>query len=136
MLKRKIYMTIPEFNAVQRGELTYEEIKKAQTFILNNNKIKKTLVLAIACSLIIEKIAYAEPNLQVIASAGQTLLTTAQTIGYWACLVMCIIEIIMSMLSHQSNKLKEICIKYVIAFASLYFMPWIFDFIKELFGGL
>lgn len=136
MLQRKLYMTIPEFNAIQRGELTYKEIKKSQSLIINNPRLKKVIVLAMACSLIVEKTVLAEPNIQVISNAGQTLLSTAQVIGYWACLVMCIVEIIMAMLSHQSNKLKEICIKYVIAFASLYFMPWVFDLIRDLFGGL
>ena len=128
---REITMTIPQFLAVQRNELTYKDLENQFKY---NYKFKKALVLAIACNNILIKNVYADSN--KIDIAGQTLLSTAQTIGYWACLIMCIVEIILALISHRSDDLKKICIKYVAAFSSLYFMPWVFDFIKELFGGI
>ena len=36
----------------------------------------------------------------------------------------------------RTDDVKKICTKYILGFASLYFMPWIFDFIRDFFGGM
>lgn len=135
-MKKELTMTIPEFMAVQRGELTYKEIEKnIKKHILNDYRIRRAAITFIAIQGLLTKIVFAE-GLDTVDRAGQTLLSTAQRIGYWACLIMCIIEVIMALLSHRKDSVKGICIKYVMGFASLYFMPWVFDLIKDLFGGL
>ena len=48
-------MTIPQFLAVQRAELTYKEIRQAQREINRSYKLKKYLVVYLECNLMLEK---------------------------------------------------------------------------------
>ena len=132
---KELTMTIPQFLAVQRAELTYKEIIQAQREINRSYKLKKYLVVSFACNLMLEKYVYAADTSRIDV-AGHALLSTAQQIGYWACLVMCLIEVIMALISRRTDDVKKICTKYILGFASLYFMPWIFDFIRDFFGGM
>ena len=132
---KNLTMTIPEFLAVQRNELSYKEIRQAQKEINKSYRLKRCLVVSLACNFMLEKYVYAADTSR-IDIAGSTILSTAQEIGYWACLIMCLIEVIMALISRRTDDVKKICTKYILGFASLYFMPWIFDFIRDFFGGM
>ncbi len=132
---KELTMSIPQFLAVQRNELTYEEIRQAQREINKNYRLRKCLVVSLACNLILEKYGYAADTSRIDV-AGYAILSTAQRIGYWACLIMCLIEVIMALIARRNDDIKKICTKYILGFASLYFMPWIFDFIRDFFGGM
>ena len=132
---KELTMTIPQFLAVQRAELTYKEIRQAQREINKSYRLKRCLVVSLACNLMLEKYVYAADTSRIDVT-GHAILSTAQRIGYWACLIMCLIEVIMALISRRTDDVKKICTKYILGFASLYFMPWIFDFIRDFFGGM
>ena len=69
-----------------------------------------------------------------VDKAGFTLLGLIQTIGYWLCLIMCVVEILKSIMNGSSKSVGGIMIKYLLIFTSLFLMPFLFDLIKEIFG--
>lgn len=69
-----------------------------------------------------------------INSAGYMILSVAQSIGYWLCLVGCIIEILKSVMNGTSKDAGKIMIKYILYFAALYLMPFAFDMIRDIFA--
>ena len=66
--------------------------------------------------------------------AGSTILGLIQGIGYYLCLLSCIIEILKSIMNGSSKDVAKIMMKYLLIFASLYLMPFLFDLVREIFG--
>lgn len=69
-----------------------------------------------------------------IAQLGSEILGLCQTAGYWVCLVMCVLEIIKAGVNGDSRSISKIMAKYILLFSGLYFMPWIFDSIRDVFN--
>ncbi len=69
-----------------------------------------------------------------IDSAGSMILGVSQSIGYWLCLVGCIVEILKSVMNGTSKDAAKIMIKYILYFAALYLMPFAFDMIRDIFA--
>ena len=68
-----------------------------------------------------------------IDSAGIMFLGLAQSIGYYLCLIGCIVEILKSVMNGTSKDAGKIMMKYILYFAALYLMPFAFDMIKNVF---
>lgn len=69
-----------------------------------------------------------------VDKAGFTILGIVRSFGYWICIIMCIIEIIKSLLQGDTKSVGKIIAKYIIAFSAFYFLPWLFDIIKQIFA--
>lgn len=142
MLRKKITMTIPEFCKLQRGEISIQDIKMARKMELMANRIMKDdnkrrfVTFLIACGLMIKDglIAYAVDPSSKIDVAGRTILGIVRRFGYWICIIMCVAEIIKSLGQGDTKGIGKIVLKYLLAFAAFYMVPWLFDLIKELFG--
>ncbi|CUP75158.1 hypothetical protein [Clostridium baratii] len=137
MRKKEITMTIKEFMNYTNGDIDLYKIDK---LVCNMNKTNyKILVTAVATTLFIltkYNPVFAEGIAQV-DKVGNQLLGIAQQVCYWICLIMGIKEIITELLKgdaiHNPSDIMRAIIKYAIAFASVYFMPYLFDMIKTMF---
>lgn len=100
-----------------------------------DTKLYKVLVFTVA-GLNYANTVLADTSAAVskINSAGYMILSVAQSIGYWLCLVGCIIEILKSVMNGTSKDAGKIMIKYILYFAALYLMPFAFDMIRDIFA--
>ena len=136
IIAKKSSWTFEEF-LQKKDSKDYSLIDKA----LDNEKFNKFATVTLASALFLEKhtqpVLAADKTAKALAkidSVGLTFLHLFQKLGYWTCLIMAIIQIIKTVLSGDKNALGEIIIKFLIAFSSFYFMPYIFDLVKDIFG--
>lgn len=135
---KEITMSIPQFLQYQRGGKTIKDIElengleSIATKIMKDTRLRKMAVFTIS-SLNYMSVAYAgieEANAKV-NNVGYMLFSSIQTIGYWLCLIGCIMEILKSVMNGSSKDVGKIMLKYLLIFASLYLMPFAFNLIKE-----
>lgn len=123
-------------NKLRKNKQLYgEEFAK---FIHSDKKLKIITTFVIANALMIQKaIAETPPDIEdslgKIDAAGGTFLLICRRFAYWLCLIMCIIEILRSLMQGDTKSIGKVIFKYVLAFATLYFMPWLFNIIKSIF---
>lgn len=138
---KEVTMTIPQFLAYERGEKTIKDIEvengleNIATKIMKDDRLKKITVFTIA-SLNCMNTVYAD-TVQAVAkinSAGNTFLSIFQSIGYWLCLIGCIMEILKSVMNGSSKDVGKMMLKYILIFAALYLMPFAFNLIREIFA--
>lgn len=140
-MSKEITMTIPQFLQYQRGEKTIKDIEVENglenivTKIMKDDRLKKITVFTIA-SLNCMSTVYADTAQAVskINNAGNAFLTIFQSIGYWLCLIGCIMEILKSVMNGSSKDVGRIMLKYILIFAALYVMPFAFKLISEIFA--
>jgi len=112
-----------------------ESIEYITNKIINNKNLKKITIFALAGLMYAEKALAATVDAsKKINTAGSTIFEICRNIGYWACLIMCIIEIIRSLMQGDTKGISKIISKYVVGFGALYIVPWIFDLIKGIFS--
>lgn len=131
---KELTMSIPEFMKIQRGELTYKDLESLDKEIGSNKVLRSATTLLLALTVDF-KTAYAAPNMAAAAKLGGTFLGLVRGFGYWICVVMCIVEIIRNLLQGDTKGIGKIVVKYLIAFASFYFVPYLFDVVKDAFAG-
>lgn len=140
-MSKEITMSIKQFMEVQRGEKTYKDIETENGLeslagrILNDDRLRKLTVFTIAALNYSSK-AFADTSEAVVKinSGGFMILGIIQTLGYWLCIISCIMEILKCVMNGSSKDVGKIILKYLLIFGSLYLMPWLFDLIKEIFG--
>lgn len=131
---KEITMSIPEFFQVQREELSIDELNSLDKEIICNKKLRSAITLLLALTVDF-KVANAANGAQAAAKLGGTFLNMVRSFGYWICVVMCIVEIIRNLLQGDTKGIGKIIVKYLIAFASFYFVPFLFDTVREAFAG-
>lgn len=130
---KEITMTINEF-------LEYTETNQLERMcrkILNNNNMRKIVVLLLAIGFIlIDQPVFATPNLSGVDKLGSIFLSILQRGGYWICLIMGIKDIICALVKGGDNfkEIGKVIMTYVVAFASLYMLPYLFDLAKSCFA--
>lgn len=122
-------MTLNDFLNYKRCK-DYGEVE-ALAYKINKNKYLKGLVTFVLANMFYIKKAYA--GVDKINKAGGILLNVVRTFGYWICIIMCVLEIIRSLMQGDTKSISKIIIKYAIGFGSFYFLPWIFEIIKDVF---
>lgn len=128
-MKRKEIMTINEFlNMTKESDLER---------VLNNKKFKTIAIvgMAIGLSLLNTKVTGAAPNTDAIDRLGNTFLSLVRKSGYWICLVMGIVNCIKVGLQggDKAGDIAKVIFKYVLVFASLYLLPFLFDIVESSF---
>lgn len=98
-----------------------------------DNKLKKQAVFVLGSLFYVQDVVSAASDLGKIDKAGNTILGIVRKIGYWICIVGCIIDIIKSLMQGDTKSIAKIMMKYALAFAALYIFPWMLDLIKEIF---
>lgn len=140
-MSKEITMTIPQFLQYKRGEKSIKDIEiengleSIATKIMNNDRLRKMTVFVIA-GLNYTSTALADTAEAVgrIDSAGNMFLGIIQSIGYWLCLIGCIMEILKSVMNGSSKDVGKVMLKYLLIFAALYLMPFAFNLVKEIFA--
>lgn len=138
---KEIKMTIPQFLAYERGEKSLKDIELENGLesiarkIINNDRLRKITVFTIASLNYMGAVqASTIDAIGRINTGGFMILDIVQTIGYWLCIIGCIMEILKSVMNGSSKDVGKIMMKYILIFAALYLMPWLFDLIKEIFA--
>ncbi|MDU5111159.1 MAG: hypothetical protein E6248_11975 [Clostridium sp.] len=138
---KEIIMSIPQFLAYERGGKSLKDIEIENGVegiarkIINNDRLRRMTVFVIAgLNYTSTVLADASDAGNKINEAGSTILGIVQSIGYWLCIIGCVMEILKSLMNGSSKDVGKIIIKYLLIFGSLYLMPWAFDLIKEIFS--
>ena len=101
-------------------------------------KVYKTLVFTIATLMFISKKAYAgiDEALKGTEDFGHLLLMIVQRVGFWVCVLGCILEILVSVFKKGGGQKEILAIvfKWLLIFASFYIVPWLFGLIATYFG--
>lgn len=128
-------MTLEQFLNEYRDKSALEELAER---VYKNKTLKSMAVFVIASLTYAEKVLAADTTVEAVKrlnTAGNTLLSVMQTIGYWVALLMCIIEILKTLSSGDTKSIGRIIVKYLMAFAGIYVLKWLFDLIRVIFGG-
>lgn len=108
---------------------------KIVIFYYNRNlsKAKKQLyrfaVTSVACTLIYAKEVSANP----FDAPGSKFWSYVKGFAFWACLVMCGIEVIKALNTGDTKAITKIIFKYAVAYGSFSFLPWFFREIDSAF---
>lgn len=140
-MSKEITMTIPQFLQYKRGEKTIKDIEVENGLesiakrIMKDDRLRKMTIFVIA-GLNYASTVLADTSQAVakINSAGNTFLSIFQSIGYWLCLIGCIMEILKSVMNGSSKDVGKTMLKYILIFAALYLMPFAFNLIREIFA--
>lgn len=119
------------YNKRKNMELLAKEINK-------DNRLKKMAVFVLGSLMYADNVHAAGNTVDAITklnAAGNTLLGVMQTIGYWVALIMCIVEILKSLSAGDTKSIGRIIVKYLMAFAGIFVLKWLFDLIRLTFGG-
>lgn len=138
---KEIIMSIPQFLQYQRGEKTIKDIElengleSIATKIMKDTRLRKMAVFTIASLNYMSTVqAAATDAIARIDSAGYMFFGIIQSIGYWLCLIGCIMEILKSVMNGSSKEVGKLMMKYILIFAALYLMPFAFNLIREIFA--
>jgi hypothetical protein len=134
--------SIPQFMKMQRDKelLMSLGVTEGVAFEIRcNKKMKILFTLGLALILHYQE-ALAKPAaktveaLNKVDTAGATLLAIVRKIGYWICIIMCIIEILRCLGNGNTKEIGKVIVKYLIAFGACYLLPFLFDLIAAIFG--
>lgn len=99
--------------------------------ILRNKKLRKKVVftLAMAIMLVLEptSFAHAATGAGGFDSLGRLFWGYVKVIARWGCLIMCGIDIVKNLNNGDVRGLGRVIAKYVIAYAAIVYLPWLFD---------
>ncbi|WP_051350722.1 hypothetical protein [Caloramator sp. ALD01] len=73
------------------------------------------------------------PDLSKVDKAGITILTIIRRVGYWACIILALMDIVKNLMEGDTKSIWETIAKYTVAFTTLYLLPWLFDLIAAIF---
>lgn len=120
-----------------------QELKKLDklAIIAEHNKHLKVAIMIFLANLfyISEKVgsavvyAAATDPFSKINLLGMRFLGIAQVFGYWICIIMCVVDIIKSLMQGDAKGAGKIFVKYLIAFIALFGVKYAFDEVKTIF---
>ena len=107
----------------------FEKFKK-------NKKKYITLVILIALTVNLSCInAFAvAPGAAAIDAAGQKILDLVRKVGYWIGVILCSKDVLKHCMRGHLDSIGSVIAMYGMSFGALYFLPWLFDLIKNIFG--
>lgn len=99
---------------------------------IKKNKFKyMKLVCLIALSV---NLAGFAPSTAAIDKAGNTILALMRKVGYWVGIILCTKDVIKHSMRGHLESIGTVVALYGISFGVLYFLPWFFNIIMEIFG--
>lgn len=124
--------TLREFK--ERQKIKYNEnLELIAKHINADNKLKKMFIFTLGSLFFLSNKVYAADPLKKIDVTGGTLLNVIRRVGYWICIIACIIEIVKSIMQGDVKSVGKIMMKFALGFAALYIFPWILDLIRSSF---
>ncbi|MGL5190895.1 MAG: hypothetical protein ACRC7S_14735 [Cetobacterium sp.] len=115
-----------------------QQMEEFAGFILKDNHLTKCAVFVIAgMNIATEVLADTASTLSKMDTAGWTFLSIVQQLGFWVCLIGCLLEILFAVFKQgkHGGSLLPIGLKWIGLFLSFYLLPEIFILIKELFSS-
>ncbi len=111
---------------------------KLENLGLNDSKnFKKQLIIGIGTTLfLINNPTYVlAVDLGSVDKLGNIFLNILQRVGYWIALLSALAEIIKTSMRGGNNtaEIGKIIMKYLLIYASLYLMPYMFELVREAF---
>ncbi|MGL5381049.1 hypothetical protein [Clostridium sp.] len=132
LLQRCEVYTVREF----LNKEAIEEMNKFDRMLghLKRNKKKyMALVTIIALTMDLSCINSFANGYEAIDRAGMEILTLVRKVGYWLCIILCAKDVIKKSMKGHMDSLGTIVTMYGITFGTLYFLPWLFDLIQQIF---
>ena len=137
-----------KFKILINGHTVYENIEiqmnndfikmldKSIEHIKKNKKKYMTLVILIALTVNLSCInAFAvAPGAAAIDAAGQKILDLVRKVGYWIGVILCSKDVLKHCMRGHLDSIGSVIAMYGMSFGALYFLPWLFDLIKNIFG--
>lgn len=124
--------TIDKFKDRQKQKYN-SNLELVAKHINANTELKKKAVFVLGSLLYVQDVVCAAEGIDKIDVAGNTILGIVRKIGYWCCIIGCIIDIIKALMQGDTRSIAKIMMKYALAFGALYIFPWILDLIKSIF---
>lgn len=122
-------------NIKNRQKQKYNEnLELVAKKINNDTRLKRMAVFTLGNLLYINDTVYAADPLSKVDKAGGTILGIVRKVGYWICIIGCIIDIIKALIQGDTKSVAKVMMKYALAFGALYVFPWILDLIKSIFS--
>lgn len=122
---------LQEYRQKKNMEILTKEINR-------NKRLRDMTAFVLGSLLYVENAIAADKTVEAVNKlnyAGNTILSVVQTIGYWVALIMCVVEILKSLSAGDTKSIGKIIVKYLMAFAGIYVLKWLFDLIRITFGG-
>lgn len=138
----EVSMNIEQLRAYRSGELSLMEIKFMNSleadlsFIEENKQIFKILTVSLAFALTLATNSVtAHAATRSLEPLGQSLMTTIQEAGKWVILIKALIEIIKDGLQggESYKSMGRTAMTYILMYSSLFFLPWVFDIVRDYF---
>lgn len=111
-----------------------EELAK---YILKDKRLTKCAVFLIAgLNYTTDAMADINQTMSKVDAAGFMFLGIIQRIGFWICLLGCLLEILLAVFKEGrgKNAILPIVLKWLGIFATFYFLPACFELIRDLFA--
>lgn len=117
------------------------KLENSNLKILNNRKMRKKFerqaVIGMATALFIlsNPVRVMAVDLSSMQKLGNTIVTLIQKAGYWLILAMALLDIIKTSMKSGNNasEIGKLILYYLLIFASLHFMPYLFNMVAEAF---
>lgn len=128
--------TVSENIEIKMNNEFIKMLDKSIEHIKKNKKKYMTLVILIALTVNLSCInAFAvAPGAAAIDAAGQKILDLVRKVGYWIGVILCSKDVLKHCMRGHLDSIGSVIAMYGMSFGALYFLPWLFDLIKNIFG--
>ena len=128
--------TVSENIEIKMNNDFIKMLDKSIEHIKKNKKKYMTLVILIALTVNLSCInAFAvAPGAAAIDAAGQKILDLVRKVGYWIGVILCSKDVLKHCMRGHLDSVGSVIAMYGMSFGALYFLPWLFDLIKNIFG--
>lgn len=137
----EVTFTLEEWRAYNNNEITSLEVILGHSCNVDVIKYKKYMTFAVTMAvsfvlMTLEANASTFKGIETIDNLGATFVGIIQQAGYWICFAKGLVDIIKELLKggDKADSIGRILFKYVLAFASFYLLPFLFNIIKENFS--
>lgn len=117
-----------------KSKKSKEEFAK---FILKDKRLTRCVVFLIAgVNYATNVMADINTTMGKVDNAGFIFLGIIQRIGFWICLLGCLLELLLAVFKEGKgkNSILPIVLKWLGIFATFYFLPACFELIRDLFS--
>src|SRR5699024_1629790 len=127
--------TVSEHIEVKINNEFIKMLDKSIEHIKNNKEKYITLVILIALTVNLSTVnAFAAaPGTAAIDAAGQKILDLVRKVGYWIGVILCSKDVLKHCMRGHLDSIGSVIAMYGMSFGALYFLPWLFDLIKNIF---
>lgn len=133
----KVVMNHTQYLDWKYGNKTTIDIKLENIGIKKIERLEKELIIGLAVGgfLINHPTAAFGLDLGAIDVLGNTFLSIVRKASYWIVLILSLTEICKTALKGGNNQseILKVIVKYLLIYASLFLMPWLFDLVEEAF---